>query len=53
MVPSLREQKEISNILQNVDNRILDERKLVLVFKKIKKGLMQDLLTGKKRVKVN
>lgn len=53
MLPSLNEQKEISNILQNVDNRIIDEKKLVLFFKKIKKGLMQDLLTGKKRVKVN
>ncbi len=52
-LPNLSEQKEISNILQNVDNRIIGERKLVLLYKKIKKGLMQDLLTGKKRVKIN
>ncbi len=52
-LPKLEEQKEIAAILSNLDNRIIGERKLVLFFKKIKKGLMQDLLTGKKRVKIN
>lgn len=51
-VPPLREQNEISNTLSSVDLRftILTER--LVHFLNIKKALMQDLLTGKVRVKL-
>ncbi len=51
--PPLEEQKRISSLLGNVDNQILNEIKIRGEFKLIKKGLMQDLLTGKIRVKIN
>lgn len=52
-VPNINEQKIISEIFLNIDKRIDNEKKFEKKLKKIKKGLMQDLLTGKKRVKVN
>ncbi|HDZ16892.1 hypothetical protein LCGC14_0290520 [marine sediment metagenome] len=53
-VPStIEEQKSISNILLSIDNNIEIEEKYQNRLKEIKKGLMQDLLTGKKRVKIN
>ncbi|MEW6002705.1 MAG: restriction endonuclease subunit S [Nitrospirota bacterium] len=49
----LPEQQEIADILGSVDEKLdlLKEKKER--FKKIKKGLMNDLLTGQKRVKVS
>ena len=46
------EQKRISEILQDVDRRLelLTERKVKL--ENIKRGLMNDLLTGKRRVRI-
>ena len=52
-IPPLSEQKEIVNILRTVDNRINNENNYINFLKKNKKGLMQDLLTGKRRVKIN
>jgi type I restriction enzyme S subunit len=51
-LPSLSEQREIAWILSTVDRRIelLSNRKQRL--EKIKKGLMDDLLTGRKRVRL-
>jgi type I restriction enzyme S subunit len=51
-LPPLEEQKRISEILQDVDRRLelLRERKVKL--ENIKRGLMNDLLTGKRRVRI-
>lgn len=51
-LPSVKEQQAIANILTTADKEInLLEEKLE-VLKEQKKGLMQQLLTGKVRVKV-
>lgn len=52
-VPPLKEQKQISQALESIDARlnILDEK--LTKIQKTKKALMQDLLTGKVRVKVD
>ncbi len=53
LVPSFKEQQKIASILTNADKEIkLAEQKLA-DFKQEKKALMQQLLTGKRRVKVN
>ena len=49
-LPSLEEQKQIAEILDSVDNQIEYNKELLIELKDIKKGLMQDLLTGKVRV---
>jgi len=51
--PTIEEQKSISNILLSIDNNIEIEEKYQNRLKTIKKGLMQDLLTGKKRLSIN
>ena len=51
--PSYPEQKKIAKILSTWDEVIEKLEKLIEAKKKIKKGLMQQLLTGKKRVKMN
>lgn len=48
---SIKEQKYISDILTSMDEKIEFEVKYVNKLQKIKIGLMQDLLTGKVRVK--
>jgi type I restriction enzyme S subunit len=49
--PTKREQQAISKVLQTMDNEIVVlQNKLTLLVKQ-KKGLMQQLLTGKKRLK--
>lgn len=52
-LPPLEEQEEIVKILQSVEKRIVAAEKDVQSLNKIKQGLMQELLTGKKRVKVD
>ncbi|HOY24674.1 MAG TPA: restriction endonuclease subunit S [Cellvibrio sp.] len=52
-LPSIAEQMEISKRLQSIDNNINRIQKKVDVTTQLKKALMQDLLTGKVRVKVN
>lgn len=49
-LPSLEEQIKIGNIFRNIDNKIENELRYIKKIKKLKKGLMQVLLTGKKRV---
>jgi len=51
-IPPLSEQKKIANLLSSVDDSILDNTLQLNQLKLIKSGLMQDLLSGKKRVKV-
>jgi len=51
--PFLEEQTAIANILSAADNEINIAKKKLASIKEQKKGLMQVLLTGKKRVKTN
>lgn len=52
-VPPLDEQKKIANILSLVDNKIQKEKENKEKLEKLKKGLMQKLLTGEIRVKID
>lgn len=51
ILPSIQEQKAIANSLTDSDNLIQNLMTLVEKKKAIKQGAMQDLLTGKKRLK--
>lgn len=51
-LPPLPEQKIIAEVLASVDERLDLLQKKKERLEKIKKGLMNDLLTGRKRVKV-
>jgi type I restriction enzyme S subunit len=51
-IPHKSEQMEIINTLINLEKKIWQEENYLSKMKYIKNGLMQDLLTGKKRVKV-
>ena len=50
--PSAPEQQKIAEVLSDVDKKIELERKRKSKLERIKKGLMNDLLTGRKRVKI-
>jgi type I restriction enzyme S subunit len=50
-IPSIEEQIAITNILLEADNEINLAKQKLTKLKEQKKGLMQQLLTGKKRVK--
>lgn len=52
LIPPLSEQRHIAEILSSADERIEKEEAYRYKLLQIKKGLMQDLLTGKVRVKV-
>jgi type I restriction enzyme S subunit len=45
-LPSIAEQQKIVSILETVDQEIEQERQTKQVYKDLKRGLMQDLLTG-------
>lgn len=49
-MPKISEQYKIIEILMDIDNSIDNENSHLKELNKLKKGLMQDLLTGKKRV---
>jgi len=51
-IPSLQEQQKIATILSEADAKIEKEQTQKAQLEALKKGLMQQLLTGKKRVKV-
>lgn len=51
-VPSKNEQKQIAEILSTTDEKISVNTKYKETLAKLKKGLMQDLLSGNKRVKI-
>jgi len=48
--PSIKNQNKIAELLKNLDNKIETEQKQLAKLQKLKQGLMQDLLTGKKEV---
>jgi type I restriction enzyme S subunit len=52
ILPPLHEQKMIALIIINVDTKIKNYQNYSIVLEKLKIGLMQNLLTGKIRVKV-
>lgn len=52
-IPPLEEQKKIAEILSSVDDQIDIYEKEKEKYEELKKGLMQQLLTGKIRVKVD
>ena len=52
LLPPLPEQKQIADILSSVDESIQKSKDKKTQLEQVKKGLMQDLLTGKVRVKV-
>lgn len=52
-IPKRQEQQQIANILTNTDNRIGLIKKQLEGVQNLKKALMQDLLTGKVRVKTD
>ncbi|KPC97236.1 Type I restriction modification DNA specificity domain protein [Geobacillus sp. BCO2] len=52
-VPPLEEQKKIGDILQSIETKIHREKEKLNPLIEIKQGLMQSLLTGKVRVKVD
>ena len=52
-VPDISEQQAIANVLSTADDEIDLLNKKLTLFKEQKKGLMQQLLTGNIRVKVN
>ena len=51
-LPSIVEQKKIAEILSTVDEKISVNKELKEKLTLLKKGLMQDLLSGNKRVKI-
>jgi len=51
-IPPAKEQKVIASILSSVDDKITAQENELEGLQQMKKGLMQDLLTGKVRVKV-
>ncbi len=52
-LPPIEEQKAIASLLDEADNEIKLQTENLESLKNQKKGLMQELLTGKKRVKIN
>ena len=51
-IPNIKEQEKIVSVLSNADNNINKAKEKLSVMKKLKRGLMQQLLTGEKRVKI-
>ena len=51
MIPSIEEQQKIASFLSGIDKEIKTLENELIAFQKQKKGLMQQLLTGKVRVK--
>ncbi len=52
LVPKINEQENIISTLKPIDNKIQTEQNTLKKYEQIKKGLMDDLLTGKKEVRV-
>ncbi|MGH8556288.1 MAG: hypothetical protein ACRESZ_02260, partial [Methylococcales bacterium] len=51
--PPVKEQQKIASIFSSTDKEIETHQKQLAALKQQKKGLMQQLLTGKKRVKID
>ena len=52
-IPSIDEQNAIASVLVNADKEIEIQKQKLMSLQELKKGLMQVLLTGKKRIKFN
>ncbi|MGJ7034251.1 restriction endonuclease subunit S [Anoxybacillus eryuanensis] len=52
-IPPIQEQRKIATILKSVEDKVQKEKEKLAKLFSIKKGLMQVLLTGKVRVKVD
>jgi type I restriction enzyme, S subunit len=52
LLPSIQEQQKIASILSAADAEFSNLEKQLAGYKEQKRGLMQQLLTGKKRVKL-
>lgn len=52
IVAKPKEQEKITEILKIIDNNLHSEQSYLEKMQQIKKGLMEDLLTGKKKVKI-
>ncbi len=52
-IPSLKEQQKIAEILSSVDAAIEKTEQVIAKMEEVKKGLMQQLLTGQVRVKID
>jgi type I restriction enzyme S subunit len=50
-IPSIDEQNAIASVLVNADKEIEIQKQKLMSLQEQKKGLMQELLTGKRRVK--
>jgi type I restriction enzyme, S subunit len=50
--PSSSEQEDIVSVIYDIEEKLTNEKKRKIIIEKLKKGLMQKLLTGKIRVKV-
>jgi type I restriction enzyme S subunit len=53
MSPPLPEQRRIAEILSAADSKLEIERRRKEKLERVKEGLMNELLTGKKRVRVS
>jgi len=53
LLPSLEEQQKIADIFSSIDEKISVNKKLKEKLITLKKGLMQDLLSGRVRVSIN
>ncbi len=52
ILPSIEKQKYFSNIAQLIDNQKLKLKKIIKYYENLKKGLIQQLLIGKTKVKI-
>jgi len=52
-IPSHPEQRKIASVLSAADQEIVAHQKQLAALKEQKKGLMQQLLTGKNRVNID
>lgn len=53
LLPPIEEQQKIASILSTIDEQIESYEKEKVKYKELKKGLMQQLLTGRVRVKID
>ncbi|MFT5163932.1 MAG: type I restriction enzyme S subunit [Alteromonadaceae bacterium] len=53
IIPPLKEQQKIAKVLTTADQEIEIQQQKIAYLKQEKKALMQQLLTGKRRVKVD
>ena len=51
-LPPLSEQRQIASILTTIDNQVASHQNKLDALTRLKSGLMQQLLTGRIRVKV-